>query len=118
MTQYAYRADQELPAMTFTWQDSAGAVIDFSSGWTFTAKVCAVNTPTTVVLTKTTGITGSASAPNVTIDWDGDELAALPANNKGAVYFVYLYARRTSDDKDRVFSPASPPAFRVYTPPA
>ena len=70
MTTYEYRADQELPAIPVEWRDADRAVIDFSTGWTFTAKVCAASTPTTIALTKTTGITGADTSPNVLIDWE------------------------------------------------
>ncbi len=110
---YAYRIGQELPSMAFEWQDRDGAVIDFSSGWTFTAKLASANTPGTIAATITTGITGAATSPNVTIDWATDAFDALTPDAAGSVYVVHLIARRTSDSKDREFSPGNPPRMML-----
>ena len=88
-----YVVGAELPDKQLTWRDSAGAVINFASGWTFTLKVA---TPTTT--SKTSGITGSATAPNITIALAAAEWDALPVG----LYNAQLWARRTSDNKDRV----------------
>lgn len=111
---YEYLADQELPAIPVEWRDGTGALIDFSTGWTFTAKVCAATTPTTIALSKTNGITGAATSPNVLIDWTTTDFSAL---TPGA-HIVQLYARRTSDSKDRVFRPAKPITFLLLAAPA
>lgn len=111
---YEYMADQELPAIPVEWRDKDGALIDFSSGWTFTAKVCAANTPTTIALSKTTGITGADTSPNVLIDWTTSDFSALTPGP----HVVHLYARRTSDSKDRVFRPAKPLTFLLLAAPA
>lgn len=117
---YAYRGDQELPSIQINWLDGTGATIDFSTGWTFTAKVVAATAPTTVLLTKTTGITGAASSPNVTIDWATTDFAGLAKSDSGTRYLIWLYARRAADSKDRVFDPsgASPLSFTLFTAPA
>lgn len=102
---YSYRKDQELPAIPLAWYDRNGALIDFSSGWTFTVKLAKAATPTTVALTKTTGITGAATDPNLLIDWSTSDWSALDADPQGTVYVVWVYARRNSDSKDRVYRP-------------
>lgn len=84
----------ELPDKQLTWRDSTGNVIDFSTGWTFTLKIA---TPTTT--TKSSGITGAATAPNIKIVVTAAEWDALPA---GGPYLAQLWAHRTSDNKDRV----------------
>lgn len=117
-TVYAYRKDQELPALTVSWLDADGAVIDFSTGWTFTVKIALASAPTAVLVTKTTGITGAATAPNVTIDWSTTDWSTLTATANGTAYVAHLYARRTADSKDRVFRPADPITFRLYAAPA
>jgi hypothetical protein len=89
-------SDQELPSTPFVWNDRDGNLVDFSSGWTFTFEVSLNGT---IVLSKTSGITGSASSPNVTVDWAVNELAALGAGD----YTGRLIARRTADNKDRMF---------------
>ena len=91
---WAYRKDQEAPALTLTWKDYTGAVRDFSSGYTFTAKVALATAPTTIVLSKTTGITGAATAPNITVDWStsADRLGQPRRRNRS----VQLHLQRTS----------------------
>jgi hypothetical protein len=110
-----YYKDQELPALAFNWYDSTGAIIDFSTGQTFTVKLCASATPNVVAYTKTTGVTGFVTAPNVTIDWTSSDFATLTADT---TYNVVVYARRTSDSKDRVFNAGTPPQITILTAPA
>lgn len=98
MAHVTYLAGCELPDTALTWYDSSDNLIDFSAGYTFTAKV---GTPgSTALITKTTGITGAATSPNVTIAWSTAELASLTAQ---ANYAIQVIARRTSDSKDRGF---------------
>lgn len=96
MTIPIYTVGDDLPDLTVEWLNTAGAVIDFSSGYTFSLKI---GTPGTVAtITKTTGITGAATSPNVTIAWaTTGELNTLA---KG-VYDADLIATRTSDSKRR-----------------
>lgn len=115
---YTYRKDQELPAIGVEWLDNTGTTIDFSSGWTFSLKLCASTAPSTVVATKTSGISGAASSPNVTIDWSTSDFSTLTAAGSGTIYVAHLYARRTSDNKDNVFSPADPITVTLYPAPA
>lgn len=94
----SYIQGAELPDLTIAWRDSAGNLIDFSSGYTFVLKL---GTPgAAAVLTKSTGITGAATSPNVTIAW----AAAAELNTLApAHYQAHLVATRTSDSKQRVF---------------
>lgn len=115
---YIYRADQELPAIAVAWSDRDGTLIDFSTGWTFTAKIALATNPTVVLATKTTGITGAATSPNVTIDFSTSDFSALTAAAAGTLYVVHLYARRTADSKDRVFRPSAPVQFQLLPAPA
>jgi hypothetical protein len=62
----------ELPDDAFEWTDAQNQVIDFSSGWTFEVLVGFPNQAPK--LTKTAGITGAATSPNVTIAWAAAEL--------------------------------------------
>ena len=93
----SYVQGADLPDLTFTWRDRAGALIDFSSGYTFVLKV---GTPGSAAsLTKSTGITGAATDPNVTVAWaTSGELNTLAPG----VYSLHLVATRTSDSKQRV----------------
>lgn len=94
-----YYSGAELPDLHLTWEDEAGDVIDFAAGWTFTVKVAREGS-TTAQFTKTTGITGAASAPNVVVAWaTSGELSALAAGR----YVVQVVARRSADSKDRYF---------------
>ena len=93
-----YYKGAELPDLHLTWDDTDGEVINFAAGWTFTVKVAREGS-TTAAFTKTTGITGAASAPNVVIAWDTGELSTLAAGR----YVVQVAARRSADSKDRYF---------------
>ena len=106
MTQrWTYRQDQELPSFAVTWKDTNGAIINFSAGYTF--KVLLVNIVTGVVaLTKTTNITGAATAPNVTVAWAAAELNIAPAS-----YHLHLTA--TTGGNDRMFSPGALPEVKI-----
>lgn len=100
---------QELPSWPIYWRErttetAAPSLIDFSSGWTFTLRIAKQSAPTVAVATKTTGITGASTGPNVTIDWATTDTATL---DPGA-YLVTLVARRAADSKDRDFSPGDP----------
>jgi hypothetical protein len=92
-TKVSYTVGAELPDVAFAWRDSDGDLIDFASGHTFTLKVAF---PTT--FTQASGITGAATDPNVTVAFAA---AALDGQTPG-VYAAQLWARRTSDGKDRV----------------
>ena len=97
MASFKYRAGAELPDLALTWKDTDGTVIDFSSGWTFTVTVTGRG-DTVAVFTKTTGITGAAGDPNVTIAWAvAGEISVLAVG----AYDLQLRARRTADSKDR-----------------
>lgn len=111
---YEYRVGQELVSVAVDWRDKDNATVDFSTGWTFTVYVAAATAPSTALVTKTTGITGAATAPNVTIDWTTTELAALTAGTSGTIYVAHLVARRTADSKDRWFRPGNPITFKLW----
>lgn len=88
-----YTQGVELPDFTFTWRDFDGAIIDFSSGYTFELRV--LTTPTTI---KTTGITGTAVSPNIVVSLDDNEWDTLTPG----IYEAQLWATRTSDSKERM----------------
>ncbi|MCA1569293.1 MAG: hypothetical protein LC798_03015 [Chloroflexi bacterium] len=92
-----YHTGADLPDLALTWLDTAGALIDFSSGYTFVAKVGTRAGVTSFV--KTTGITGAATDPNVTIAWStSGELNALAPG----IYTLQVTATRTADAKERI----------------
>lgn len=112
---FSYRKDQELPALPVTWKDRDGAIRDFSSGWTFTVKIALADAPAVVLATKSSGITGAATAPNVLIDWAVTDWDNLTASAAGIKYVAHIYARRNADSKDAVFPPIE---FYLLTAPA
>lgn len=71
---FEHTLGSELPDDAFDWTDAQGNLINFSSGqgWTFSVEVGFVGQD--AVLTKSTGITGAATSPNVTISWAADQL--------------------------------------------
>lgn len=84
----------ELPDWTFAWMDDAGDLIDFSANYTFTLRI---GDSSTGILEQTTGITGAATDPNVTIAFAVGTFDSITPG----VYAAELWARRTSDSKDR-----------------
>lgn len=101
MGTWRYRQNQELPSFAVSWSDRDGNLIDFSTGYTFTLKLA--NSATgEVALTKTTGIVGGDTAPNVVAAWAAGELNITPGS-----YRVHLTA--TSAGADRVFMPGREP---------
>jgi len=108
--QLNYYSDQELPNAVFDWS-AAGE--DFSTGWTFTVRLCHANAKATTLLLKTTGITSTATT--VTVAWSVTDWAGLENSISGTPYVLYLYARRTSDSKDLEFTPGKPTTLNLYT---
>jgi hypothetical protein len=97
-----YHATADRPALKLWLLDDDGALIDFSSGYTFSFKIGVPGS--TAELTKTSGITGAAGSgteptgtPNVTVTWSAGELAITPAQ-----YTWQLTA--TNSSLDRVFT--------------
>lgn len=96
-----YTQGADLPDLSLTWYDTNGALIDFSSGYSFTVKVAPLGS-TTASFTKTTNITGSASAPNLVVAWGTSEIGNLGVGT----YDVQVQAHRAADSKDRFFPSA------------
>lgn len=105
MSSWIYRADAELPAFAVAWYDGTGALIDFSSGYTFELKLVA-KSDGTVALTKTTGIVGAATSPNVNVPWAAGDLNVAPG-----LYTAHLKA--TNGSGDRFFAPGSEPSIKI-----
>lgn len=116
---YEFYADQELPAIPVNWADEARDPVAFATGWTATVKVATADDPTTVLATKTTGITLADTYPNVTIGFTSSEFDTIRAAAPGVSKFVaHLYVRRNSDSKDRAFNPPRGIPFTVHAAPA
>jgi hypothetical protein len=91
----SYIKGAELPDVAITWSDQETGLLDFSTGWTFSLKI---GTPgQTAALTKSTGMTGSATAPNLIIAWAPAELDPLAPGT----YTCDVEARHTASGKDR-----------------
>ena len=75
---YRYRGNTELPAIPIAWLDNTGAVVDFSTGWTFTAYICDPAAPSVALVAKTSGITG-AQVPDRARQAPSQSLSALQA---------------------------------------
>lgn len=76
---YYYGADS--PDLGLWWTDSVGELIDFALGWTFVVEIGKRWQP--AILTKTTGINGTAGSgdpddptglPNLAVVWTAGEL--------------------------------------------
>ena len=111
MTTWTWYQHAEDPAWSGTWLDSDGDVIDFT-GDTFELKLVTMNGATTV-LTKTTGITGAATAPNVIAQWGAGELDVTPGTYKIIVTATESGRQRSpfgGDSPDIAKIVATPPA--------
>lgn len=91
-----YFKGADLPDLLWALEDSLEQIIDFT-GYTFVVKVGPEGS-TTSSFTKTTGITGTATDPNITVAWaTTGELSTLAAGR----YTIQLVA--TAGGKDRIF---------------
>jgi hypothetical protein len=102
VSQVTYKKNADRPALELWWFDRTGALINFSSGYTFSLKIG--HPGSSAVLTKTTNITGAAGSgtapdgtPNLTVTWAAGELALTPSS-----YTAELTA--TTSSLDRVFT--------------
>ncbi len=97
------------------WSDFQGTVIDFSSGYTFAGYIVDISAPSVLVGTKSTGITGYATAAlgyNVLIDWASADFSSLTA---GRDFSVTLVA--TPSGGDPYAFPGGPIRFRLEAAP-
>jgi len=96
MADATYIKGAELEDVLLTWNHpTTGLYTDFVSGWTFSALIG--DPDVAALVTKATGFTPSASAPNLTIAWAAGELDPLPVG----VHTVDVQARHIATTKDR-----------------
>jgi len=107
VSDFIYRADAETPSFSVAWADGDDNLLDLSSGFTFTVELVRYGS---VALTKTTGIAGAATSPNVVVVWSNGELAAL-----NGTYELHLTA--TNGSNDRHFRPGNWPTVTVVPTP-
>ena len=103
MSDYVYDAGDEDPDVALTWKDRDGAVINLSAA-TFSVKL--VNSAGTTVVTKTTGITGASTAPNVVIAWAAGELNIAAGDYR-------LIVTATVSSRQRTFRRNNPPTVQI-----
>ena len=101
-TALRYHAGAERPALKLWLLDDDGALIDFSSGYSYKLRIGEVGAP--AILEKTSGIAGAAGSgveptgtPNITVTWSAGELDLPPG-----AYTAQLTA--TTVGLDRVFT--------------
>src|SRR5262245_26577951 len=90
-----YFKGAEQPDIRLTWLSDSGAVIDFSTGHTFELKIG--HGGYDAVLTKTTGIAGAQTSPNITVTFIAGDLDTVPSG----MYEGQLRANLTASNKDR-----------------
>lgn len=90
-----YRKGAELPDVAVTWTDEQTGIIDFTSGWTFSALIGQEDQP--AQFAKSSGFTGSGTAPNLIVAWAPGELDGLAAGT----WVCDIEARNTVAGKDR-----------------
>jgi len=109
MSKFTYEAGAELPGLTLPWQEETAANVftdlDLSSGYTFTLTLTST-AGGAAVLTKTTGITGTATG--ATVAWAVGELDVAVGP-----YEMRLRARETATSKDRDYSPGDPVIIEI-----
>ena len=99
MARVTYVKTADRPALQIWWFDDDGALIDFSSGYTFSLKVGSRGMAASLV--KTSNIVGAAGAgveptgtPNVVVTWAAGELALAAGG-----YLAQLTATTSSLDR-------------------
>jgi hypothetical protein len=104
MTTVAYHRTAERPSLEIWWLSDAGALIDFSAGYTFALKLGSQGSA--AILTKTSGIVGAVGAgtepggtPNVLVTWSAGELDIAPGT-----YLAQLTATTGGLDRVKTFS--------------
>lgn len=99
MSRLRWTSGAERPGLNLWWEDDSGALIDFSSGYTYTLKIGPRGGA--ALLTKTANIVGAVGAgtapsgtPNIVVTWASGDLAL-----SAGVYHLELKA--TSSGADR-----------------
>ena len=107
MDTFAFRAGDDLPGLTFRWQQETSAGVftdlDLSSGYTFVMALVDADGVTAFSTTNLTGADGSVTVVFVSGDLDLE----------AGVYTVELTASETATSKQRSYSPLSPPRIQI-----
>jgi len=94
VTVLRYTKGDELEPIEVTWPEPNGTLYNFTSGWTFTARVGVPGVA--AVFQKTTGFTGTATAPNLTFAPVAGDFDNIPAGS----YHLDIIARLTAGSLD------------------
>jgi hypothetical protein len=108
MADFVYLTEQEYPSIHLVWKDGDGNLINFASGYTWTVRLAQGSE---AIVEKTTGIVGSSTSPNVTINWTIGELDIA----EGLYQLVVIATDNVN--KDRVFRPGAFPTVQIVTTP-
>lgn len=90
-----YYKSAERPDITLTWRGNNGAVLDLSVGYSFELKIGSPGSA--AIFTKTAGINGAQTSPNLTISFISGELDDVPVG----LHAAQLRARETAGSQDR-----------------
>lgn len=104
-------ADREDPPWSVEWRNSAGEIRDFSTGYTFRVEFLTTRTKR-IFYTKTSGIAGASTSPNIVVSWAVGELA-----DKVGKFKLRLVAKNTATDRESVFREGSLPSLHVLAAP-
>lgn len=105
MTIPGYWQNEEDPAYTFDWKDRNGNLFDFSSGQTW--RVDLYDASGVSVYNQTTGVTGSAISPNVTVVW----AAGWNASITPGIYRIKV--TDTSSSRQKSWPPPGTPDAQI-----
>ncbi len=84
-----YTRGDELEPVAITWYQPDGTLYNFSSGWTFRARI---GTGSGFLVEKTTGFTGAATAPNLSLNFTTGELDGVASGT----YHIDIQATLTA----------------------
>ena len=96
MEKVEYVQGSDLPDLALSWFDYSGAIIDFTSGYSFELKLGKPGSP--ALVTKTTGFTALLTDPNLIVSWASTgELNSIAVGE----YRCQIRATRIADNKQR-----------------
>lgn len=91
-----YTKGDELEGIDISWPQPNGTPYNFTSGWTFIARIGNPNQAALLQKVGPTGFTGSATFPNLIIAWVAGDLATLPQGS----YHLDVKANLTATNQD------------------
>lgn len=104
-------ADREDPPWSVEWRDGQGVIRDFSGPYAFRVEFLTTRTKR-IFYTKTDGIAGADTSPNIVVSWAVGELA-----DKVGKFKLRLVAKNTVTDRESIFRELSLPTLHVLPAP-